>query len=65
MRPEESGSQLGTSLFDDPFTQSIDTIMAELVGYDTPIVLDDKIACDVCGKRYKIRGLNIHKSTHR
>ena len=25
---------------------------------------NEKIACDICGKRYKFRGMNIHKATH-
>ncbi len=26
---------------------------------------DGKIPCDVCGKRIKARGMNIHKTSHK
>jgi tRNA(Ile2) C34 agmatinyltransferase TiaS len=30
------------------------------------VVVDDgKVACDVCGKRYKASGLNTHKAVHK
>jgi len=29
------------------------------------VVVDDgKVACDICGKRYKVNGLNTHKAVH-
>ncbi len=30
------------------------------------VVVDDgKVACDICGKRYKVNGLNTHKAVHK
>ena len=30
------------------------------------VVVDDgKVACDICGKRYKVNGLNTHKAEHK
>ncbi len=30
------------------------------------VVADDcKVACDICGKRYKVNGLNTHKAVHK
>jgi len=29
------------------------------------VVVDGKVACDVCGKRYKVNGLNTHKAVHK
>ena len=32
-----------------------------------PVIVEDdgKIACETCGKRFKQRGMSIHKATHR
>jgi len=30
------------------------------------VVVDDrKVACDICGKKYKVKGLNTHKAVHK
>ncbi len=30
------------------------------------VVVDyGKVACDICGKRYKVNGLNTHKAVHK
>jgi len=29
------------------------------------VVDDDKFACDICGKRYKVNGLNTHKAVYK
>jgi hypothetical protein len=43
----------------DPSYQSIGTIYAELQSHDKPQPMDDgKIACDICGRRFKPRGIN-------
>jgi hypothetical protein len=54
----------------DPFNQSLATIYTELQAHDKPMDIvptddDGKIACDICGRRFKPRGINTHKASHR
>ncbi|CAF1155123.1 unnamed protein product, partial [Brachionus calyciflorus] len=40
-----------------------------LIGVDTNYIphleVEQKMPCNICGKLYKSRGMNIHKETHR
>ena len=44
--------------------------MSEANAIEEEVVRDEEVvvavvACDICGKRYKVNGLNTHKAVHK
>jgi len=44
---------------------SVANAIEEEVVVAVVVVDDGKVACDICGKTYKVNGLNTHKAVHK
>ena len=52
---------------DDSVAQPFTSEPANESSASKPVIaeVDGRLACETCGKRFKPRGMNIHKATHR